>query len=91
MKLFLLACIALTLGAQGNQVVNETPGGAVDGVAQFFTLKHPAIPATVQLYRNGVRQFPGKDFATYPSTKRIGFFPCCIPEAGATLLVDYQW
>lgn len=91
MKLALLALVAMVLTAQTNQVKNEPLGGTPDGVIQFFTVKHAPIPASVQLYRNGVRQWPGKDFATYPSTKRIGFFACCIPEAGALLLVDYEW
>ena len=72
-----------------NEVINEVPGGIPDGTVQFFTLKFSPVPATVQLYLNGIRQRPGVDFASYPSTKRIGFFPCCIPQAGDALLVDY--
>lgn len=86
----MLVAIATTLSAT-TQVKNEIPGGLPDGSLQFFTLKQSAIPTSVQLYRNGIRQKPGLDFATYPSTKRIGFFPCCIPQPGDLLLIDYEY
>jgi hypothetical protein len=88
---FLFLLLICGLLAATNQVKNEKPGGVPDGSLQFFTVKQSPVPTSVQLYRNGVRQSPGVDFATYPSTKRIGFFPCCIPQPGDLLLIDYEY
>lgn len=74
-----------------NSADEETPGGIPDGTLQFFTLRQVPIVATVKLYRNGQRLYRGGDYAVYPSTKRLGFYPCCIPKAGDKLRVDYQY
>ncbi len=97
MRLLAIALLAGVVTAQAPtvQVKNEQPGGAVDGVRQFFTLKHRPVKWTVQLYKNGIRQFIGQDFAEDPAGSRIGFFPCCIPKATGDkpdlLLADYEY
>lgn len=69
----------------------ETPGGSVNGVTQFFTLRQVPVVPSVKLYRNGIRQTRGVDYAVYPSTKRIGFYPCCLPQIGDILRIDYRY
>lgn len=70
---------------------HEIPGGAVDGATQFFTLRRVPIVASVHVHVNGVLQSWPEDYAVYPSTKRIGFFPAAIPAAGDRLKVDYRY
>ncbi len=90
-RAILFAITGVLLFAQSTSVKNEQPAGAPDGVRQFFTLKHRPIKWTVQLYRNGIRQFIGLDFAEDPPGSRVGFFPCCLPQPGDVLLADYEY
>lgn len=69
----------------------ETPGGVPDGTIQFFTLRQLPVVVSTKLYVNGIRVTRGLDYGVYPSTKRIGFFPCCIPKAGDILRIDYRY
>lgn len=90
--LFLL--FAMTVGAQApNFVDDEAPGAQPDGVLQFFKMQHVPIVSSVKVYRNGLRQARGSDFAVYPGGPfpRVGFFPCCIPQAGDVLRFDYRF
>lgn len=87
-----LLFLTLSLCAQtGTQVKNEQPQGTPDGIRQFFLIKHPMIRYSTQLYRNGIRQKIGTDYAEYPGGPKVGFFPCCIPQPGDSLLIDYVY
>jgi len=89
-----IAAIELHAAAQttGQNIADEeTPGGIPDGSLQFFTLRQVPVVLSTKLYVNGIRVTRGLDYAVYPSTKRIGFFPCCIPKAGDILRIDYRY
>ena len=87
----MLVALAAVLAA-ATTVRNEQPAGVPDGARQFFTLKHrPVDKWTVELYRNGLRQFNGADFLVDVPGSRIGFLPCCIPQTGDLLLADYDY
>jgi hypothetical protein len=91
MRWFLLI-ICLSLQAQvTNLVANETP--TPDGSTQFFKLQHVPIVSSVKVYINGVRQVVGTSYAVYPggASPRIGFFPCCIPQVGVSLIFNYHY
>ncbi len=90
-RTILFAFTAALLFAQSTSVKNEQLGGIPDGARQFFTLKHAPIKWSTQVYRNGVRQFIGRDYLEDPVRSRIGFLPGAIPEDGALLLVDYDY
>jgi hypothetical protein len=91
MRKLLFLITAGLLAAPSTTIKNEQPGGLPDGARQFFTLKHKPVKWTVQLYRNGLRQFIGVDFAEDPPAARVGFFPCCLPQPGDILLADYEY
>jgi hypothetical protein len=70
---------------------HEIPTPAPGGTVQFFTLKRVPIVSSVHVHVNGILQSWPEDYAVYPSTKRIGFFPAAIPVAGDRLKVDYRY
>lgn len=66
--------------------VEEVPAGAVNGVNAVFTLSRtPIIPATLAIYKNGIKQRPGSgnDFTLSGAT--VTFEAGAIPS-GADLI-----
>jgi hypothetical protein len=91
-----VAVIIILISAQllaQNFADDEAPGVQPDGVVQFFRLQRVPIVASVKVYRNGIRQTRGLDFAVYPggAFPRVGFFPCCIPQTGDILRFEYRY
>jgi hypothetical protein len=69
---------------------NETPGGAVDGVNNAFTLAHsPAPAAGLRLYRNGLlmQQGAGKDY----TLAAAAITTITTPQAADVLLAFYRY
>jgi hypothetical protein len=76
-------------GALPNFVDNDAPAGLVDGANTAFTLSGvPAPAASLTVYRNGILQKQGLDFALTGS--QIQFIPAAAPQAGDTLLASYR-
>ena len=67
----------------------ETPAGVIDGVNSSFVLQSVPVPSTsLQLYRNGVYQTGGIDYAI--SANNIQFFAGALPQPGDILLASYR-
>ena len=76
-------------GTQPNFVDNDAPAGLVDGANTSFTLSGvPAPAASLTVYRNGMLQKQGLDFAL--TGNQIQFIPAAAPQAGDTLLASYR-
>lgn len=81
-------------------VANETPAGTLDGVNAVFTLAANLYPASLMVFRNGLLQTPGADYAiSYPGgVATLTFFaagsppgsPGSIPQPGDLLRAYYQ-
>lgn len=88
----LIKDITTTTGTcTGSLFINdESPMGAIDGVNAVFTLSFaPAPPASLTLFRNGLRLMGGGyDYTLSGST--ITFTAGLQPAQGDTLTVDYQ-
>lgn len=70
----------------------EIPSGAIDGTNTVFALAHPPNPpASLRLYRNGLRMSAGNDFTLTGNTISFVNDPNAIPEPGAVLIADYRW
>lgn len=71
---------------------DETPVGALDGTNAAFTLAQPVVGASLKVYRNGVRQRVGMDYAltVAGTTTTITFLAGAVPTAGDVLLADYR-
>jgi hypothetical protein len=68
----------------------EVPTGAANGVNGVFTLANvPQPAASLQLFRNGLLQKVGLDFAVEGRT--ITFMPGCLPQAGDILQANYRY
>ncbi len=48
--------------SSGTQVYNESPTGTVDGLNATFTLAHPPVAGSLQLYLNGRYLVPTVDY-----------------------------
>lgn len=91
----ILAVIILSASALFSQISNpntqiysEAPAGTTDGVNASFTLNYvPAIPNSLSLFRNGIRQKVGVDFTLTGNT--IAFVSNSIPQPGDVLIADY--
>lgn len=72
------------------QVVNETPGGTMDGVNTTFTLANTPSSGTVAFYYNGQRlkynSGSGGDFTVSGTNVTL----TTAPIVGDTLIVDYR-
>lgn len=91
-----LLLTGILLQAQGNFADEEVPSGAMNGVNARFYLAHMPNPfGSVAVYRNGVRQQKclACDLTAYESNGRavVLFNPCCVPNAGDTIVVDYRY
>jgi hypothetical protein len=76
-------------GGGATFVDQEVPGGTVDGANAVFTIANaPAPLSSLHLYRNGLLQKVGFDFALNGVT--ITFVTAAIPQAGDTLLASYR-
>jgi hypothetical protein len=76
-------------GAAGNFVDGDTPIGAIDGTNATFTLNGAPDPATsLSLYRNGVLQKLGFDYAF--SNGSIQFVAGAAPQPSDVLLASYR-
>ena len=68
---------------------SESPSGIVDGSNTAFTLSAAPSPATsLAVYRNGILQKVGQDFALSGST--VTFVTAGTPQPGDTLLASYR-
>ncbi len=75
-------------GTSSSFVDAETPAGTLDGVNKTFTLAHvPAPVSSLAVFRNGLLQSPGVDYALSGSV--ITFLPASIPLP--TDLIDAQY
>lgn len=91
-----------TVSATGtpiNFADSEVPGGTLDGANVNFSLAHtPNPPASLRVYRNGLRLAAGSDFTlgtvvtgTGPALPGIVFVAGAQPQAGDILLADYRF
>jgi hypothetical protein len=94
MKRILIFIILATSAmlAQNNtpatQVYGQIPAGTIDGINANFTIPYaPAIPGSLILFRNGIRQMSGVDYNL--SRNIISFMPGSIPQPGDQLEADY--
>jgi hypothetical protein len=80
----------LVQGGSGPAFVDsEIPAGLVDGHnASFMLSQAPEPAASLELFRNGVRQKAGLDFTLSGST--VTFLPVAIPSTGDVLLASYR-
>lgn len=82
-----------TCGTSGGTTASfkdsESPSGIVDGSNTAFTLSAAPSPATsLAVYRNGILQKVGQDFALSGST--VTFVTAGTPQPGDTLLASYR-
>jgi hypothetical protein len=76
-------------GGSANYVDLETLSGVVNGVNQNFTLAGVPNPASsLAIFRNGLMQKPGLDFAL--SSNTVQFLGPSTPQLGDTLLASYR-
>ena len=76
-------------GAATAFVDGETPAGTADGVNLTFTLAQtPNPPASLFLYRNGILQTQGLDYAL--SGTAVNFAAASAPQAGDVLQASYR-
>jgi hypothetical protein len=67
----------------------EAPSGIVDGGNPVFVLTHAPSPmASLEVYRNGIRQ--KEDFDYVLSGNTVQFLPGAVPQPGDTLLSSYR-
>lgn len=72
-----------------NFVDDETPGGAINGSNDAFTLANTPNPASsLRLYRNGLAMKPGVDYNV--SGSAITFLSVSTPQNGDVLLAFYR-
>jgi hypothetical protein len=83
------ACGSSGTGANASFKDGDFPAGIVDGSNITFTLSEtPSPSASLALYRNGIIQKPGQDFALSGST--VAFVTANTPQPGDTLLAFYR-
>lgn len=70
-----------------NQVVQETPNGAINGTNATFTVDFAFDPATVEVYVNGIHATSGVDYTT-SGTLTINFTYSL--AVGDVLRVNYK-
>src|ERR1035438_3081194 len=76
-------------GTQPGFVDGDTPAGVVDGANTAFALSAVPNPtASLAVYRNGMLQQPGQDFAL--SGNQIQFVTAATPQPGDTLAASYR-
>lgn len=66
----------------------ETPGGVIDGSNASFTLANTPSGTSLMLFRNGIYQTTGADYALSGST--VTFTPGSVPQPGDTLTASYR-
>jgi hypothetical protein len=73
-----------------NIVDGEVPMGVVNGVNASFNLANvPSPPASVHVYRNGLRLALGNDYTLSGGT--LSFIGLQIPISGDTVVADYRY
>lgn len=88
-------------------VAEEIPAGLVDGDNRVFTLQHEPVPASLKVYRGGLRMrrslggfregdilvnAGAGDYSLDLSTPGVACLVFAVaPEPGAVLLADYEW
>jgi len=76
-------------GSATTFVDHEVPGGLVDGSNTVFILANAPTPATsLHLFRNGILQKAGFDFALSGLT--VTFVSLAVPSQGDTILASYR-
>lgn len=69
-------------------VINETPGGTIDGANAGFTLGNPPVDGTLIVMVDGVTMLEGTDYSVSAST--ITFLAGAIPQVGDWIRVTYR-
>lgn len=72
-----------------DSVMNETPGGTVDGMNREFTTVAVFQPFRTQLYVNGVRQAEGSGNDYLENQDHQSFTMTQAPLVGDVLVIDY--
>jgi hypothetical protein len=76
-------------GTSASFMDGDSPGGIVDGSNTTFALSETPSPTTsLAVYRNGIMQKAGQDFAATGST--LVFVAASTPQPGDTLLASYR-
>ena len=73
--------------SSGGGVSNETPAGAVNGINKTFTVAYAYLPASANLYINGLKQKP---IADYVESRPVTLVLTDAPLTGDLLSVDYE-
>jgi hypothetical protein len=71
-----------------NSVVGAKPSRQTDGT---YLLPQPAIPASMKVYRNGVRQSAGDDYTFDAAASRITPVAAYPWNTDDLVLVDYEY
>ncbi len=66
---------------------SEVPSGTVDGTNTTYTLAHTATSDSLQLFWNGVRQYPTTDYTISGATITMTY----APASGSYPLADYRY
>lgn len=66
----------------------ETPGGTLDGVNAAFTLAYVPLGNSLMLFRNGIYQTSGVDYALAGS--QVTFQAGAVPQPGDVLIASYR-
>lgn len=69
-------------------VINETPGGTIDGTNASFVLGNPPVDGTLIVMVDGVTMLEGQDYNLAAST--ITFVTAAIPTPGDWIRVTYR-
>ncbi len=84
-----VATLSSATGTNALFIDRESPAGSVDGTNSTFNLsKIPTPVSSLTVYRNGLVQSPGVDFAVNGST--ITFLPGSVPKATDNLAAFYR-
>ena len=70
-----------------NFIANEVPSGTIDSSNKVFILAHTPVIGTVQVYLNGMVQYPGLLFDYTISIKTITFNKA--PRTNSEIVVHY--
>jgi hypothetical protein len=76
-------------GTTSNAIAGEVPTGTIDGVNADFELNYSPVPASLKVYRNGLklREGAANDYTLSGST--ITFTAGALPLVGSVIEVDY--
>lgn len=68
---------------------NEVPNGNINGVNDAFTILHTPEDGEIELYNNGIYQYPVYDYSISGTT--ITFESGSIPQSGDLLITNYEY